>query len=227
LRDQARLVVGAVAALSLLLVSSPGAASGDADAVTMHMSMHTTSSNVTVFDLSGVAGRSRGRLVEVLRRDCGESGFRLLGADRTRAGGKWRVEYPPELNRVWKYPPIHSGTTLRARSRGRLSAAVVYKSGAPMTVSGVVGTLTRTVHVLPAASVSLRGKVVLLQQLQRSSWVTIREARLSQVPSVDYGPLNHEATFRVRLGWTLRSVLPARSAAPCYRKSVTEPFRVW
>jgi hypothetical protein len=96
-----------------------------------------------------------------------------------------------------------------------------------MTVSGVLGSRTRTVHVLPAASVSLRGKLVLLQQLQRSSWVTIREARLSQVPSVDYGALNHEATFRVRLGWTLRAVLPARSAAPCYRKSVTEPFRVW
>jgi hypothetical protein len=96
-----------------------------------------------------------------------------------------------------------------------------------MEVSGVLGTLTRTVHVIPPATVSLHGKPVLLQQLRGRDWFTIREARLAQAPHPQYGPLNHEATFTVQRGWMLRGVLPAKSAAPCYLRSATEPFRVW
>jgi hypothetical protein len=199
----------------------------EADAVTMRMTTRTTDSNVKVFVLSGRAGRERRQVVEVLRRDCGESSFRGLGATRTRAGGRWRLEYPPELHRVWRYPEIRSGTTLRARWNGTSSAPLTYRSAARMEVSGVLGTLTRTVHVIPPATVSLHGKPVLLQQLRGRDWFTIREARLAQAPHPQYGPLNHEATFTVQRGWMLRGVLPAKSAAPCYLRSATEPFRVW
>ena len=223
-----RLLLGAGAALALVLVCGPGAAAVEEDAVTLVLSKPTLVGKVAVFTFTGRVGSgTRGEQVVVLRRDCGVPGLRLLAATRTRAGGRWRVEYPREPYRPWKYPPIQSGATLRARWNGHLSAPRVYRSGAPMSVSGVLGALTRTVHVTPAATVSMHGKVVLLQQLQGRRWVTIREARLAQVPSLDYGPLNHEATFPVRRGWMLRGVLPGRSAAPCYLESVTEPFRVW
>ena len=63
----------------------------------------------------------------------------------------------------------------------------------------------------------MKGKVVLLQRLRGRSWVTIRSARLAYKPSYEHGALNHEAVFPVQYGWTLRVVLPAKSAAPCYR----------
>jgi hypothetical protein len=217
-------------AFLLFAVGSPGAAARADGTVTMRVSYEPAPNDVVVFDFAGtVSGAGRGESVDVLGRGCGVSDFRLLAGARTRAGGNWRVSYPPEPHRPWRYPPIQSGTTLHARWDGRLSAPYVYRAEAPITVNAVPGRLARSVHVSPPppGTVSMRGKVVLLQRLRGHSWVTIRSARLVHKPSYERGALNHEAVFPVQYGWTLRVVLPAKSAAPCYRKTVTERFRVW
>jgi hypothetical protein len=219
-----------VTAFLLLPVGSPGDAARLDDAVTMRVSYHPAANNVLVFDFAGtVAGAGRGENVDVLGRGCAARDFRLVAGTQTRAGGNWRVSYPPEPHRPWRFPPIQSGTTLHARWKGRLSAPYAYRAEAPIVVNAVPGRLARSVHVAPPppGTVSMKGKVVLLQRLRGRNWVTIRSARLAHKPSYERGALNHEAVFSVQYGWTLRVVLPAKSAAPCYRKTVTESFRVW
>jgi hypothetical protein len=195
----------------------------------MTVTTSTTASNVLVFEFAGtVASGTRGQNVDVLWRGCGVRGFGLVAVTRTRAGGRWRVEHP-DRRRPFAYPRIYSGTTFRARSKGQLSAPYVYRAEAPIKVTRVTGRLARRVHVAPPppGTISLKGKIVELQRLRGRRWVTIDRKPLALDPSYEHGALNHEAVFPVQYGWMLRIALPAKSAAPCYKATFTEPFRIW
>jgi hypothetical protein len=218
-----------LAAGSLLVLCGAAPAAVLDDAVTLNVSHHLNPNGAVVLVFEGTVGsRNGGEVVEVIGRNCGAPSFGLVAAARTRSGGTWGVVYPNQ-RRPWRYPPVQSGSTYRARWEGQLSAPRTYRVEAPVTVSPVPGRLARRVHVSPPppGTVGMRGKPVLLQRLRGRDWVTIGRKALVHKPSYEHGALNHEAVFAVEYGWTLRFVLPAKSAAPCYRETVTEPFRVW
>lgn len=200
------------------------------DTVTLTVTPFDTADGRRAFVFEGaVPARARGRYVEVLGRECGGKGFRLFSATTTRAGGAWRVRYPPDVRRPWRYPAIASGTTFLARWKGRTSAWRRYRTEAPLAVREVPGHLARRVHVSPPppGTVSLQGRLVLLQRRYAGRWETIGRSRLVARPDAQYGALNHEAMFDVTRGSTLRVVLPRASASPCYLATASDSFRVW
>lgn len=212
----------------LVLPCGASAAASHADTVTMKVTTSRTADNVLLFEFSGTAGKAGRQSVEVLGRGCGVTGFRLVAATQTRRGGRWRIGYPDPV-RPFRYPPINSGTTFRARWKTQLSAPYIYRAEAPIKVTKVTGGLARRVHVSPPppGTVGMKGKVVELQRLRGRRWVTIASKPLALKPSYEHGALNHEAVFAVQYGWMLRVALPAKSAAPCYKATFTEPFRIW
>ena len=72
----------------------------------------------------------------------------------------------------------------------------------------------------------MAGEVVELQRRVGTRWVRHRQARLVRKASFDLGAFNHQAVFEVATrGLRLRGFLPRKSALPCYRPAVTEPWR--
>ncbi|HLG09583.1 MAG TPA: hypothetical protein VI409_13020 [Gaiellaceae bacterium] len=234
LRVETKRLHWAIAATLLLFVASglavqPTTAASRAHAVTLNVGQYRNSNGVRVLVFSGsVTSNAGGEDVEVLGQDCGVRGSRLISATQTRAGGGWQVENP-EQNPPWRYTPVYSGITFRARWNNQLSAPYVDRVAAPIVASKIRGRRAWRVYVAPPppGTVSMKGKLVELQRLRRGLWKTIQRARLVYKPRLQYGgALNHEAVFAVPArGWTLRASLPAQSAAPCYSAGVTPQWR--
>ena len=71
--------------------------------------------------------------------------------------------------------------------------------------------------------VSLQGRPVVLHRRIGTQWRRIASARLATHRQRFY---TFAATFAVpRRGWTLRAVVPAKTAAPCFAAAVSEPWR--
>jgi len=222
--------IGAAAALAIVLAAGLGVGRGGAAAtadVTLNVGHYRNPNGIRVTVFSGtVASNAAGEDVEVLGNDCGVKGFRLISATTTRAGGGWQVENPLPTA-PWTYTQTHSGITYRARWKGRLSEPITDRVAAPLGAVKV-GRLAWRVYTSPPppGTVSMKGKVVLLQRLRGSNWVTTQRAKLRYKPRYSFGgAFNHEAVFKVKRGWTLRAVLPASSAAPCYAAAVSEEWR--
>lgn len=222
-------------ALALGVVVAAGAVvaavAAQAEPVTLQISQYRNANGLTVLRFTGrIASGAGGEVVEIVGQGCGERGFRLISSARTTGGGAYEAENPMQVA-PWTYTPVSSGTTFRARWDGKLSAPEVWRQPAPL---GVVGLRDRSrrawrVYVSPPPpwTVSMKGKVVELQRRSGGAWRTIERKRLVFRPRLQYGgAYNHEVVFEVpRRGWTLRAVLPAASAAPCYAEGATAAWR--
>jgi hypothetical protein len=211
---------------ALLVATSAGLAAPED--VTMRVHHYRNANGVLVTRFAGsTASNAAGEDVEIIGQDCGVRGFRLIAATQTRAGGTWEVENP-ESQPPWRYTQVLSGITYRARWKDELSAPYTWRLPAPLTALKVPGRPAWRVYTSPPppGTVKMKGKLVLLQRLRGGRWVTIQRGRLVYKPRLEYGgAFNHEAVFAVRRGWTLRAVLPAASAAPCYLAAVTPRWR--
>jgi hypothetical protein len=68
----------------------------------------------------------------------------------------------------------------------------------------------------------MRGRQVVLQRLQRGRWERVASSRLR----TDAKTTSWVATFRVKAkGLTLRAIVPAKNARPCFNESATERFK--
>lgn len=212
--------------LALLLSAVLGLA---ADSVTLNLGQYINANRVRVLVFSGtISGRSGGELVDVVGRDCGATGDRLIAGTRTSAGGAWRVEMPNQENGVWTYVEVFSGTSFRARWEGKFSEPTVWRLPAAPRVARVSGTQTWVVHVAPAvpSGFGLRGKTVELQRLSPGGWVRVRRATLVRKASLEWGAFNYQARFSVPTrGLKLRAYLPPESAAPCYLPGASPTWR--
>lgn len=213
-----------VAAILILLLASSGLAMTRADTVTLVFGQYRNVNGVLVLVFSGtVSNGAAGEEVEVVGRDCGGQGYRLISGAQTRSGGGWQAQNPSS-EPPYRSTPVDSGMTFRARWKGQLSNPVVWRVPAFVGAVKVAGRRWK-VFVTPSRG-TLKGKIVELQRQVGRRWVRYRQAPLLHKPSFDLGPFNHEALFAVpKRGLKLRAFLPARSAAPCHLAGVSEPFR--
>lgn len=200
-----------------------------ADSVTLNFGTFVNANKVRAFVFQGtISSRQGGEYVEVLGRDCGAQGERLIAGTQTTGGGSWRVENPL-TDPPYTYVSVYSGTTFRARWKGSYSAPVEWRLPAQPRVARISGTRTWVAHVVPATPtgrVGFQGKAIELQRLSPSGWVRVRSARLLKKPSLSWGPFNYQASFTVPTrGLRLRAYLPAGSAAPCYLPGGSATFR--
>lgn len=211
-------------ALIAALAVVPAAAA--AEAVTLEVGQYVDQSRGRVLVFSGtIASGAENEVVEVLGRDCVIKGDRLIAATRTMDGGRWRIENP-NPNPPWNYTRVESGTTFRARWKGQYSAPQVWRVPLNPSAKKIPGRRARRVHVNPYRAINLSGKVVELQRLSAGQWVRVRRARLVRKASFELGAFNHEAVFAVPTrGLTLRVLLPAKSAAPCFLAGASTQWR--
>jgi hypothetical protein len=137
---------------------------------------------------------------------------------RTREGGFWEAEL-----QIVSRPEALASETYRARWNGQLSEPVTFRG--PLSVSQTrlrPGRHRVSVFTSVNNPVSLKGRAVVLQRQTGGQWRRIASARL--VPHrVKY--YTFVATFTVpRRGWTLRALVPAKSAAPCFTASTSEKW---
>lgn len=213
---------------ALLIVSgtaSPGSAQQSPE-VSLALSQYENVNGVRVLVFAGaISSGAAGEVVQVLARDCGVRGYRLVGETRTAAGGRWRIENPSSDGRSFGWG---SGTSFRARWADRLSDAITLRLPAQVWVKRVQGQRAWKVHVFTGRPgvTSLAGKAIMLQRARGSRWVTIQRARLVHRPSFELGPNNFEAVFGMRArGVRLRAFVPTASAAPCYLAAASVPWR--
>ena len=166
--------------------------------------------------------------VEVLGRDCDTTFFRQLRATKTVPGGGWEVESRLPLPQAGTIP-VTSGVTFRARWRDELSRTILYR--VPFTglsSKKIAGRRAWEVYANPKPlNLTMTGKHVELQRKTAGRWVRYKRAPLVRKPHLEIGgAYNHEVVFEVpQRGLTLRALLPAKSAAPCYLAKATEPWR--
>jgi hypothetical protein len=117
----------AAAIVALLLVTASSAALAQSDAVTLSLSQYRDVNGVRTLVFSGtIASGAAGQTVELLGRDCGAEGLRLLGGAQTRDGGRWQLENP-EHDAPYRTFRWSSGIAFRARWKEQLSDPVVLR----------------------------------------------------------------------------------------------------
>jgi hypothetical protein len=217
-------VAGCLVAGALCFGAAASATSID---VSIALSNYRNANGINVLVFVGtVSSSAAGETVDVLGQDCGTRGYRLIQGTSTRPGGAWRATNPQEES-PWRYTPVTSGTTFKARWNNQESGTVVWRGKAPLSATKLTSRRAWRVSAIPASAfVSLKGKLVVLQRLRAGRWVEVQRKRLVHKPSYTKGAFNHEAVFAIpQRGWTVRALLPTKSALPCYRASVTEQWR--
>lgn len=159
--------------------------------------------------------RAAGERVDIQARECGQRFFRGVAGTTTREDGSWSLEYAPGIT-----------ATLRAVWNGVASPPVVVRAQATVDLSRR-GTS-------PRYSVSVRGqaqfwrRLVEIQRRVGGRWRTVRTVTLTETysyPGVSW--MVSAADFRASFpeGSTLRAVLPASQAKPCYLAGVSRTLR--
>jgi hypothetical protein len=174
-----------------------------------------------------IASAEAGELVDVQVRECGPRWrfYRLAGQARTVAGGSWKLQTKRDGIDVLNLPV---NAYYRARWQGSFSTPAI--ALAPIWSNAFLNPRNRVVTVLVSTRPSgqnLRGKLVELQRKVPSTdqWVRVRQARLRRGTRPFNTADMFQARFTVRTrGLTMRSFVPARSAAPCFSAGASEPF---
>jgi hypothetical protein len=204
-------------------VASATSAAGRAQSVTLaFLRYYDTACLCYKARLSGQVSNSQaGEYVIVLRHYCGRSqstATSVAGAT-TRAGGFWEAE----LSGVSR-PDLIASETYRARWKNTLSEPVTFRGPLGLSAARLKnGNQRVTVFSSFNNPVSLKGRPVVLQRRTGAGWRRVATARLAPHPVKYY---TFAATFSVpRRGWTLRALVPAKSAAPCFVASYSEPWK--
>jgi hypothetical protein len=213
------LSAGVAALAGALLVQLPAQAA-ESQSVTMTFArFFDVGCNCFKARLAGRVSSGRaGEEVVILHEYCGR-GERSAGGATTREGGAWEVVIYPVAR-----PDFPASESYRARWDGRLSDPVTFK-GPLASVSGtrLAGGRQRVTVVTPSVNpVSLKGRTVVLQRRVGGAWTRVASAPLAPHRTRFY---TFTAPFTgVRRGWTVRALVTARAAAPCFTSTASEPW---
>lgn len=166
-----------------------------------------------------VSSSAAGEDIVILRQYCGRSFGTSVAGTQTREGGFFETEVgfvaPPDGLISESY---------RARWKDSLSE--------PVTIRGKLQLLRKrlgdgrdriTVSTQNVNPQDLKGRQIVLQRETSSGWTRVASARLTP-HAVKY--YTFVATFKVpQRGWTVRALVPAKSAAPCFTASASEKWR--
>jgi hypothetical protein len=157
-----------------------------------------------------------GEYVAVLHKKCGQPFATAVAGATSEAGGIWGAS--PNVSLV-----AGSGT-YQARWKDDVSAVVTVRP--PIDVraeprgNGKIRVRVTTYEALQ----DLRGRVVVLQRLQGGRWTDAQRARLKKDPNSSFWA-SYLATFTYpERGATLRAAVPAKSAAPCFKRGATKKW---
>jgi hypothetical protein len=205
-------------ALAGIVFALPAAA-GTAQSVTLTVVRtydEPQSSYKLRFSGSVSSGRA-GEDVSVMQQTCGYSFSTAVAATQTREGGFWEAEP--------NYIVIADSATYRARWKNELSDPVAIR---PEIYVGVRKLRRGRFQVSVSTGdvqQKMKGRTVVLQRLKAGTWTNLQRARLAFGPLRDASAAAFVATFTVRQrGWTLRALVPAKTAAPCFKTNVTEKW---
>ena len=158
--------------------------------------------------LSGrVSSGREGELVKLQVKPCSMPGYQTFNTLRTTGGGTFRQEYGPGIN-----------ASVRAVWKGVASAPIAMRQ-APRVQLDQRGP-TRFEVGIGSLGWMWRKKVS-IQRREGSSWVTLKRVAVTEThytPGYGSGTWTEgEFSATVPAGSTLRAVLPATEAKPCYR----------
>jgi hypothetical protein len=199
------------------LLAASGAPEGDAqrDDVTLRLEREYDAGNrIHRLRFSGtISSGAANEYVAVLQQKCGSgSGTAIAGAS-TRPGGAW--EAPP----VAGAGPGQDSSIYRARWRGRLSQPLEFRASLPVSITRLGGARYQASVRTWGTFQVMRGRIVELQRHEDGQWIQVQRARLAG--SGTY----FSTTFSVRTpGLTLRVLVPAQSAGPCYVATASETW---
>lgn len=171
--------------------------------------------NSTKLRFSGrISSRAAGEYVEILQQRCGYRASMPFSGALTEQDGSWEVEV------------VGAGysATYRARWKDQLSDPATVRPPVPLHLEKLPGRRYRISIDTSTVIQNMSGRIVELQRRpeRTEAWIRVRRARLGADPK-RYRTFT--ATFAVRTrGLTLRVVVPARTAAPCYTAHDTGPF---
>jgi hypothetical protein len=160
-----------------------------------------------------IAPPAPNKYVAVTQRKCGLNFATSVAGASTRADGSWMAK---------SAVPVSSSATYRARSGDRLSKPVVVRPRMRVQLTKLGPERYRVGVSTADAQQNMAGRFIELQRLAAGSWVLVRRERLTADPRA-VG--SFAATFRVRTrGLRMRTVVPAKSAAPCFTTGVSQTF---
>jgi hypothetical protein len=183
-----------------------------ADFVSLSTSVKAVKYNEPFF-LSGVVSSSRGgEIVTIERDDCGPVPWHAVDTASSGFDGVWRVRGLAEGN-----------SRFRARWRDAVSEPVTVQLRPEVTLFRAKrgGFL-----VLVLAYKPFPGRLVVLQRFKTGGWATIGRARLQRGGGLRVYYSRAVFHAKVRAGATLRAVLTARQAGPCYAAGYSAALRV-
>jgi len=162
-----------------------------------------------------VSSGAEGEDVTVMQQTCGNSFATAIAGTQTRVGGVWDVEpASPYL--------IAPSATYRARWKDVQSEPVTARAKIPVFFFPSVRGLWRASVSLGSVQQEMRGRIIVLQRLVKGKWKTIERKRLALGPAGGSG-YSYVAQFRIRKrGWSVRVLIPAASAAPCFTSNATK-----
>lgn len=214
----AALVVVLAAVVAVGLTPSGGAQSSPSVSLSVFR-LYDSGNRIHKFRFRGaISSRAAGEYVSVMQQKCGYSFATAIAGTQTGSGGLWEVE-------TFSAPrPEFDTSTYFARWGSAKSKPVKFRGRLPMTVTKLgSGRFRVYVSRLGDALQDLTGRQVVLQRLVDERWMFVASARLKIDPT-QYS--SYAVTFVVRnRGWTLRAIVPAKNARPCFNQSATERFK--
>jgi hypothetical protein len=168
------------------------------------------------FSLGGAVSSSRfGETVVVERDDCGPVPWHRVTSVRTGLDGAWRMQFVE----------ADANARFRARWRKAISRPFTVKLRPELILSRTKGGGFR---VDVKAYRSFPDRTALLQRFNpgSSDWTTIARARLKRSGGLRVYFSSVVFHAKARSGTTLRAVLTARQAGPCYAAGHSPDFRV-
>ena len=209
-------------ALALVSLAGAGAISTSVGAAPAAVSQ-----SVTIFARPTVVGWAQGAqlfgtargagpddTVTIQAKECGSPSFGTYAEAHVGAGGGWSMDAGTGVT-----------TTFRAVWRGFTSTQVTVRQAANVSLEQ-----RRTGRGLVVGVVAKRSfwrKTVQIQRRQSGRWRTVRTVRLTDSVRSTGSVSASEARFRLSVpaGTSLRAVLPAAQARPCYVQSVSRTVR--
>jgi hypothetical protein len=205
--------------IGTVAVASP-AALLQAQSVTLTLvsRFHSSVCNCNAAKLAGqISSNAAGEEVVILKQLCGRSFGTADAVATTREGGSFEAEV-----RFLPHPDYPYSLIYRARWKGQLSVPLTIRGRLSVTRKQLSGRRAQVVVFTGTNPVNLKGRTVALQRQTGDGWTRVASARLAPHPVKYY---TFVATFTVpRRGWTLRALVPAKSAAPCFTASASEKW---
>jgi hypothetical protein len=204
-------------ALLVALGAAGAALAGGTQRAQVELSLRPTSLGAlqNALLVGRIASGREGEQVKLQAKPCGMPAYQTFSQIRTTGGGTFRREYGPGIN-----------ASVRAVWKGSASAPVAVRQ-APRLQLDQRGPTRFEIGV--GSLGWMWRKKVSIQRRQGSSWATIKRVAVTDTyhsPGSGSGTWT-EAEFSVTVpaGSTLRAVLPASEAKPCYLRGVSNTLR--